>query len=240
MKIKSLHIYPIKSGQGVDLGGAEVRARGLAGDRRFMLVDASGKFITQRQNPKLAQMQVEITDAGISISLPNNEPLLASFPGSADRKEVTVWRNTVDAALVSGAINAALSSWLGQEAALVYMDDKAERLASEKWTSAPSPVSFADGYPILITTTASLAALNNHILEQGGAAVPMTRFRPNIVVDCDTPWAEDEWRQIKIGGVVLDLVKPCTRCIMTGIDQSTGAKTGRAVLQALKTLRPLR
>ena len=236
MRVKSLHIYPVKSGQGIKLQSAELRPRGLAGDRRFMIVDEDGTFITQRQIPKLACLKTGLTRKGLCLSWPGINDIEVGLPSSV-RRDVVVWRSTVSAAIAAPRVNDALSAWLGKSVSLVFMDEASVRTANEKWTSGPSPVSFADGYPLLITTTASLAALNQHVIEGGALAVPMTRFRPNIVIDCDTPWAEDNWKQIKIGGVVIDLVKPCTRCIMTTLDQSSGEKQGREPLRSLRALR---
>jgi uncharacterized protein YcbX len=116
------------------------------------------------------------------------------------------------------------------------MDKDAERLSSEKY-SEPRPVSFADGYPILITNTASLKALNKHIVAAGADSVPMKRFRPNIVIDGDEAWSEDNWKQITIGDVKLDLVKPCTRCVVTTLDPVTGVKQGKEPLRTLRARR---
>ena len=236
MQVKSLHIYPVKSGQGVNRGTVALRPRGLAGDRRFMIVDEGGTFITQRQIPKLASLHTQKTSDGLSLSWPGMGAMEIGSPLSA-RQDVVVWRSMVSAALAASHVNDALSSWLGKSASLVFMDEESQRTASEKWTREPSPVSFADGYPVLITTTASLAALNEHIIEGGAAAVPMSRFRPNIVIENDVPWAEDNWKQIKIGSAVIDLVKPCARCIMTTLDQGSGKKQGREPLRSLRALR---
>lgn len=202
-----------------------------------MLVDEDGGFISQRQFPKLAQLCTSQINEGIALSWPGQNWLKIPTP-SPSRQQVTVWKSTVDAASVQGEINAALSGWLGHSVTLVFMDENAERLASAKWTTSPSPVSFADGYPVLITNTASLTALNNYIMNTGGVAIYMDRFRPNIVIECDTPWAENSWKSLQIGEVILDLVKPCARCIMTSIDQKTGVKTPKTALSALKHLNP--
>lgn len=238
MRVQSLHIYPVKSARGIDLKTATIKPRGLAGDRRFMLVDATGRFITQRQFPKLAQLCIEQIKAGIALSWPMQDWIDVAFPTASTRKQVTIWRNTVDAAHIEGAINTALSAWLEHPVFLVFMDKIADRFANSKWTKTSSPVSFADGYPILITNTASLTLLNNHIINTGGEAIGMDRFRPNIVIDCDTPWAEDNWKTVQISGVILDLIKPCARCVMTSIDQSTGEKNPKTALAALKNLHP--
>lgn len=242
MHIKSLHIYPVKSARGISLQTAQVKPRGLAGDRRFMLVNADGGFITQREHPKLALLCTRQIDGGIALKWPKHDWMDVAFPSpypsQGNRMQVTVWRSSVNAAHIEGNINAALSAWLGRPVSLVFMDESAERLANPKWTPVPSQVSFADGYPILITNTASLTALNNHIINTGGKALSMDRFRPNIVVDCDIPWAEDTWGSLQMGDVILDLVKPCARCVITSIDQSTGAKHKKTALAALKNLHP--
>lgn len=237
LSVKSLHIYPVKSGYGIDLQQADVHARGLKGDRRFMLVDADGQFITQRQKPELTQLCVQVSETGVQLSWPEQTPFMVKFPKTKSRQSVTVWRSTVDAAIMDSDVNTALSNWLGKPVFLAFMDDVSVRMANEAWTPTPSPVSFADGYPILVTNTASLAALNAHIEAGGEQAVPMQRFRPNIVVESDEPWGEDGWDALQIGDVILDLVKPCTRCIMTTLDQKSGAKQGREPLRSLKALR---
>ena len=238
MKIKSLHIYPVKSGQGLDLQEVELRARGLTGDRRFMLVRKDGRFITQREKPQLAQLCVGMLESGITLKWPGSVQHIVNFLPADKRINVTVWRSSVSAVFVDDDINVALSDWLGMQVALVFMDKAAQRLANESWTKTPSEVSFADGYPVLVTTHASLGALNGHIVDEGGCPIPMTRFRPNIVIEGTQAWAENNWQRIKIGDVVLDLVKPCARCIMTSIDQASGEKHPKAALGSLKVLNP--
>ena len=105
------------------------------------------------------------------------------------------------------------------------------------WTDTPVPVSFADAFPVLVTTTASLAALNREIEGHGGQAVRMGQFRPNLVIDCNEAWAEDRWTKLQIGEVVLDLVKPCDRCVVTTTDQTTGEINGKEPLASLARIR---
>jgi uncharacterized protein YcbX len=237
MKIHSLHVYPVKSTRGIDIRYTEVRARGLRGDRRWMIVDEHGGFITQREKSKLAQVKVKLAGEGLKLTIPNQAPVLFTEPDPAIRKKTRVWQSHVDAAQAEGEVNEVLSAFLDKPVSLVFMDEQAERFANEKYTDAQTPVSFADAYPILITNTASLRALNKHIVAGGNEAVPMTRFRPNIVIEGDEAWDEDNWKQITIGNVVLDLVKPCTRCVVTTHDQITSLKQGR---EPLKTLRARR
>jgi len=237
MKVSSLHIYPVKSMRGLDVRYAEVKQRGLRGDRRWMLVDENGRFITQREKAKLAQIKVKLLrESGLKLTVPNKAPILIEEPTS-ERMQTKVWKSTVDALRVEGEVNASLSDFLGKPVALVFMDRDTERFTEDKYTNEPEPVSFADGYPVLIANTASLRALNKHIEAAGGDAITMKRFRPNIVIDGDEAWDEDRWKQIRIGDVILDLVKPCTRCITTTIDQVTGVKMGK---EPLKTLRARR
>lgn len=238
MRVQSLHIYPVKSARGIDLETVQVKERGLAGDRRFLLVDENGIFLTQRQFPKLAQLLTRQIAGGIALKWPGNDWVDIPFPTHNTRKQITVWRSSVNVAAVEGDINAALGQWLGRTVSLVFMDKTAKRLASEKWTKATTQVSFADGYPILITNTASLTIVNNHIVNTGGEALSMDRFRPNIVINCNTPWAEDSWETLQIGTVILDLVKPCARCVITSIDQNTGERHKKSALAALKNLHP--
>ncbi len=194
-------------------------------------------FITQRENSKLARLQTTLKDDALVLSYFGHAPLIVNMPDVRERKNVTIWQNRVEAVLASAPINKALSLWLGQSVSLVYMDAKSIRMANLDWTEKPAPVSFADGYPVLVTNTASLTALNALITSDGGAVIPMTRFRPNIVIESDAPWGEDNWKSLRIGDVVLDLVKPCARCIITTLDQTTGDKQGREPLRALKSLR---
>jgi len=119
---------------------------------------------------------------------------------------------------------------------LVYMDAVAHRPTNPEWAEGHE-TSFSDGYPVLVTNTASLAAINEHIKQAGYSPVGMDRFRPNVVIDADTPWAEDEWNSLQIGEVTLDLVKPCTRCIVTTLDPLTGERRPEPVLKVLKALR---
>jgi uncharacterized protein YcbX len=238
MHVHSLHIYPIKSAHGIDLNQVDIHARGLAHDRRYMIVDAGGTFLTQREIPKLAQLSVGLIDDGLALAAPSMESFKIHFGTQCERQNVRVWRSHVNALKGGEAINEALSKWLGRDVSLVFMDETAERISNPKWTHGDSPVSFADGYPILVTTTGSLNAVNAQITKDGGEPVGMRRFRPNIVIDTDKAWVEDGWKQIQIGDVVLDLVKPCARCLITSIDQETGEKYPNFPLRALKKLHP--
>lgn len=224
MKIAELRLYPIKSCRGLSVNNATIEARGFAGDRRAMIVRPDGAALTQRSHPAMAQILVALGD-----------PLRLSFAGETveaafteTRQSVEVWGDQVSACVADAPVNAALSDFLGEPVQLVIMDDHSDRPTDPAF-GPQSQVSFADGYPYLIATTGSLAALQ----ESAGDAMPMDRFRPNIVIETDAPWLEDDWTQLDIGGVVFDLVKPCTRCVMTTLDQETGEQVGQSTMDAL-------
>ncbi len=236
MRILSLHIYPIKGTRAVDVDRAQLEPRGLEGDRRWLVVDATAKFITQRSHPRLATISAVPTRTGLSLSAPGAGEILVQRPSPAERLEVTVWQHRVSAALTDAEAGAWLSRVVGEPLRLAYMDAAAERLQRNIWVEA-LPLSFADAYPVLIATTRSLAAVNAEIERAGGSAVTMRRFRPNVVIDCEDAWAEDYWRVLRIGGVELELVKPCDRCVVTTIDQTSGASAGKEPLASLARLR---
>lgn len=238
MKVTSLVIYPIKGAQGISLNHSSVEAKGLKDDRRWMIVDANGRFITQREAPRLAQIKAEFTDDGLIIDIPGGQPVRITKPNGLKRAKVRVWRSIVDAALADESINERLGIFLERAVRLVFMDSRAQRLSNPEWAGENAPVSFADGYPILLTTTASLDALNETIDNQGGDLVSMERFRPNLVVEGSLGWEEDRWRVVKIGGLVFDVVKPCTRCNVPEVDQKTGkVHTDNQPTKALKAIR---
>ena len=231
MKVEGLNIHPLKSGRAIPVESAAVRLDGLAGDRRFMIVEPDGRFITQRELQALAR--VEATAVGDSLHLEmEGRQLFASFDPE-DRLDVTIWDSPVNAAVADEAVNDVLSDWLARPVKLVHMDAAAARLEGEEWAGSPAPVGFADGFPILVTTTGSLADLNRTLVAKGQEPVGMDRFRTNILVSCDEPWAEDFWQTIEVGGIVFDFVKPCARCIMTTQDQMTGERIGGNPIQGL-------
>ena len=234
MQISSLHTYPVKSGRVIDMSASPIDLLGLEYDRRWVIIE-KGRFISQRNHPQLARL----------IAIPSKDKLSLSFEGAqygldldAPKRmaEISVWKDDFQASIYQDPVNDWLSKHLGGEFELASMDQAIRRRETDE-RAAPFNVSFADGYPILIATTASLQALNAYVREQGDAAPPMSRFRPNIVIDGAQPWAEDSWKQIKIGNVIIDCVKPCTRCIMTTLDPMSGESLGDISLKALTHLR---
>ena len=231
MKVTGLNIHPLKSGRAIAQTSVSVQKDGLAGDRRFMLVDPDGKFITQRELQLLAQVEAKPVTGGVHLILGTRTANVTFDP--ARRLDVRVWDSEVNAAVSEDSVNETLSGWFGRAVKLVHMDEEAKRLVGEEWAGEAAPVGFADGFPVLITTTASLADLNVTLVAKGQEPVGMDRFRTNILIDNDTPWEEDVWESVEIGGITFDLVKPCARCIMTTQDQVTGERIGGNPIQGL-------
>lgn len=235
LSVAAMRIYPVKGVRGVSLDEVVAEPRGLARDRRWLIVDGENNFITQRENGRLAMIRAEITDRGLQLSADGAGAIDVAAPDGAARKSASVWRDQVDVAIADDGADW-LSEFLGEPCRLAFMDDAARRATPEKWGAA-APVSFADSFPFLFATTASLRALNETIAADGGAPVGMERFRPNIVIDTDEPWAEDHWARLDVGGTAFDLVKPCDRCVVTTRDQMTGEATGKEPLKSLAKLR---
>ena len=231
MQVEGLNIHPLKSGRAIPVESAAIRLDGLAGDRRYMIVEPDGRFITQRELQALARVEASTVGESLLLEMEGSQ-LLASFEPD-DRLDVTVWDSPVNAAVADEAVNDVLSDWLARPVKLVHMDALAHRAEGEEWAGNPAPVGFADGFPVLVTTTGSLADLNRTLVAKGQEPVGMDRFRTNILVSCDDPWAEDLWESIEINGVVFDFVKPCARCIMTTQDQMTGERIGGNPIQGL-------
>lgn len=238
MKISSLHTYPIKGMRGLNHSEMKIEARGPAGDRRWLLVDNENHFITQRDNANFARFTVVETVDGLQITPPDGQAILAMVPKGATRANVKIWNDVVYAAVCDDDTNEALSAALGETVKLVFMDDTAHRKTDAELVSVDNEVSFADGYPLLVTNEKSLAVLNDQILGSGGEPVPMNRFRSNIVVDGMNAWEEDSWAVVECDGVIFDVDLPCARCIVTTQDQHSGeGATDNQPIRALTQIR---
>jgi uncharacterized protein YcbX len=245
LTVQSLHIYPVKALRAIDLRAAAVEPWGLAGDRRWLLVEAAdGRFITQRSDPALARITAAYPAGGqcparehrdLAVSADGYPPLLVRPPAAGRGAEmlwVTVWRSKVSAAAAGPEADTWFSGYLGRPVRLVYLDDPTRRPVDPEFGRPDDRVSFADGYPLLLTSTASLDALGGWLAGAGDEPVPMTRFRPNVVVAGAPPWDEDAWRHVRIGPVSFRVAKPCGRCVVTTTDQVTGER-GRQPLAML-------
>lgn len=219
MRVTELNIYPLKSARHCPLE-SDVSAEGLRRPARH----ADRPFATSLPSANCLILPRFWHSTRMAAWCFRGKQVARFSPPSGQRMDVAVWKSIVSANIADSETNDTLSEWLGREVKLVFFDDIAKRIASLEWTGNETPVTFADGYQILVTTTASLAALNDNMRANGEDAVGMERFRPNIVLETDEPWAEDRWAAIEIGGIRFDLVKPCARCIMTTQDQITGSR----------------
>ncbi|MGW1885990.1 MOSC domain-containing protein [Streptomyces sp. NPDC001970] len=235
--LRSVHVHPVKSVAGYAPDAAVVEPWGLAGDRRWMLVDQASRAVTQRQHARLALASAEpLTDGGIRLSAPGLAPLSVTVPEPAGTAVVEIFGEKVEAVPAGAASAAWFGAFLGAPVRLMHLDDPAHRRPVDPDYALPGEtVSFADGFPLLATSVASLDALNS-LIAQGDhpdeGPLPMNRFRPNLVVDGTPPWAEDGWQRIQVGEVRFRVAKPCGRCVVTTTDQRT-AERGKEPLRTL-------
>jgi hypothetical protein len=224
--LASVHIYPLKGCRAIDLRESVVEPWGLAGDRRWLAVNSDGRFFSQREHAGMARLVVTYGQRrGIGVSSDGFAPLWVATPGSsAEMLKVSVWSSRVLAAAAGPEADAWFSAFMGEPARLVYLDDPTRRAVDPEFGADGDVVSFADGYPLLATSTGSLAGLGDWLTAAGGQPVPMNRFRPSVVLDGFEPWAEDRWRRISIGSVSFRVAKPCGRCLVTTTDQQTGER----------------
>jgi uncharacterized protein YcbX len=234
-QVTALNFYPIKSCGGIGRRSAEVRARGLDGDRRYMLVDAEGVFLTQRRHPRLALVRIAEDGGGYRVDGPGLEPLhLPREWPEGPTIEVRVWRDRVEATVLPDEIGGWFADVLGFPCRVVYLAEHQHRAVPNDAAAFDDEVGFADAAPLLLTSDASLAELNGRL----PAPVTMRRFRPNLVVDGDRPFVEDEWRLLRIGDVELEVAWPSTRCVLTTVDPETGVMDPGG--EPLRTLRSFR
>lgn len=237
MHLSALYIYPVKSLGGIALTESVVEERGLQYDRRWMLVDAEGTFLTQRNYPQLALLQTTLLPEGLQITAkPTSQQIIVPYQPQTDQKPmVNVWSDRCRSQLVSSEANTFFSDYMHMDCRLVYMPDTTKRRVDGRYAVADNLTSFSDGYPFLMIGQSSLDDLNGRLSE----AVPMNRFRPNLVISGAEAYAEDNWHEVRVGETCFFGVKPCARCIMTTIDQET-AQTGKEPLQTLATYRNIR
>jgi uncharacterized protein len=234
MRITSVHTYPVKGGHRLDHDGARVEPWGLESDRRWILVDTDGVGITQREVPALTGLQPLPFDGGLTLRAAGRDDLVVPEPVDGPKEFIRVFKSKTP---VPGrvAVEATdwITGWLGRPARLVWQADPTGRTI-ETHALDSDRVSFADGYPVLLANTASLDAVNDWLVEGGDEPVPMTRFRPNLVVAGARAWAEDDWLggRLRIGEVTYRAARACARCVVITTDQETG-EVGRQPLRAL-------
>lgn len=238
--LASLHAYPLKSGAPFTLDAAKLEARGIAGDRRWMLVDANGRFVTGRQFARLPLVRARPREDGALVVDAPGMPTIAVTPPAPEGERVAtaVWQAEVTPLLADAGAHAWFSRFLGVPVRLVHMDQRCDRRVVQMYDGRygrdEDRVSLADAFPLLLVSQAALDQLNAKLAQP----VPMLRFRPNLVVAGTQPHAEDDWRRIRIGAAEFDVVKACTRCVFTTVDFERGERdpTGEP-LRTLTTYR---
>jgi uncharacterized protein YcbX len=226
-------VYPVKSLGGVEVGEWEVEARGFRHDRRWMLVDEEGVFLSQRRLPRMALVSVRIEEDGLLLlEAPGMPALRVPFEAGAGELDVVVWGDEVRAVAVGPEADGWFEGFLGLRCRMVRMPDDAVRRVDPAYALAGDKTSFADGFPFLLLSQASLDDLNGRM----GEPLPVDRFRPSIVVEGCGAYAEDGWGRISLGGIPFRVVKPCSRCVITTTDQRTGER-GKEPLKTLATYR---
>lgn len=233
MRLTYIATYPIKSCYRVEADHAEVERWGLAGDRRWLVVDENAKLITQREWPAMGRVRPRYNAQGLVLQAQGMATIEVPYP-AGPTSDVEHFRNWIAATPAGDVADQWVSQVIGRSARLFYLDDPTRRPVSPKYGNPDDRVSFADAYPLLLANEASLQAVNDWLADDGEEPVAMTRFRPNVVVSGAPAWAEDEWvgRRIMIGGVTFRAPKPCDRCVLTTIDPETGEK-GRQPLRVL-------
>ena len=232
--VTGVFIYPVKSCRGIALDGARLEPTGFADDRHWMLVRPNGRFVTQRELPRMALVATQLDATSLILTAPGMAPceVLRNSDGTA--RDVTVWRFDGRGFDCGDPAAEWCSQFLETPLRLVSFDASAPRVCSPEWTPGTrAHTEFSDGFPILVISRASLAELNSRLPQ----ALPIERFRPNIVIDGVGAYDEDRIHELRVGGVTLRLVKPCARCSITTTDQQRGAVDGVEPLRTLKEYR---
>jgi uncharacterized protein YcbX len=217
--VSELAIYPVKSLGQVRVETLAFDALGPVGDRRWMVVDQQGKFVTQRQLARMCLIQPTLTPAGVKLEAPGMTPLEVSAAGQP-RLPVTVWNDQCEGIDAGEAAADWLSRFLGQALRLVQFPEHQLRQVDPAYARPGDRTAFSDGFPLLLISQASLDDLNRRL----ATPLSMRRFRPNLVIAGSEPHAEDSWRRLRIGDLTLRVVKPCSRCVIPSIDPDTAEK----------------
>lgn len=230
--VTGIHVYPVKGLRGIDLLSAEVEFRGFQHDRRWMLVDDGGRFISQRTESRLCLFKPSLGAHSIVVTGANGDQIEIPYEAGGDRIPVTLWSSELEAQVVSEKVNHWFSSALDMSVRLVAMPDDVVRQTRLDYSQPGDQVSFADAFPILVLSIASMDDLNARVEQP----LPLNRFRANLIVDGCGPFEEDTWKKIQIGSVTLRAAKKCGRCLVTTTNQET-AEVGQEPLRTLATYR---
>lgn len=232
--LSRLFIHPVKSAAGIDCETAVLGPRGLQHDREWMIVDAAGRFVTQRDEARLALLKVAIAGGMLRLSNPQGDGPSLALDHEGAHCEVTVWRAQCAAFDAGDEVAQFLSAWLGRPLRMVRFDARRERLSNHDWTEGRDvPNLFTDGYPLLVLSQGSV----DDLAARAGRALPVERFRANLVIDGVAPYAEDAARAVHAGAARLLLTKACTRCVITTIDHRRGQRDGEEPLRTLRSYR---
>lgn len=227
----------MKSCGAVELVESEVEVRGLEHDRRWMIVDEAGRFLTQREVPQLATIRPYIGEDTLELRCGDARLDVPLHPHEGRPMRVQIWRDEVNALCAGELADDWLRDVLGLDARLVWMPDDAHREVDARFAHDGEITSFADGFPFLVLSSASVDDLNDRILQNGGETVGAARFRSNFLVAGAAAYEEDSWARFRIGECEFEVVKPCSRCVIPTLDQTTGEKTGAEPLRTLATYR---
>ena len=235
-KVSGLYIYPIKSCAGIEVQAFRLDALGPQLDRRFMLVDAQGDFISQRKEPRLSQVVPTLTPTLLLVKAPGMQTLKLPLSLRDDGRvaQVSLWEYAGPAIEADSSVHDWFSAWLNRPCRLVYMPYAQLREIDRRYSPEPAYTAFGDAFPELLISQASVDDLSQRV--PGQPKLPVERFRPNILISGCDAYAEDDWKRIRIGGVPFDVVKPCERCVVTSVDPAT-SEAGKEPLATLATYR---
>ncbi|EAQ96497.1 MOSC domain-containing protein [Congregibacter litoralis] len=223
MQLSGIYRYPVKSARGHEVNSATMDRFGLAGDRRWMLIDSAGQFYSQRRAPAMALLGVAPREHGLRLTFGEHCMDVDQPDAQSPEVSATVWEHTLRARCAAAEVNAWLRERLGEDLRLVFCPENATRSVDAAYlpeSLEKQHVAFSDGFPLLIISQASLDALNARL----PVPVPMDRFRPNLLIAGAVPHAEDQWKRLRIGATELAIVKPCSRCVIPSINQQTAEK----------------